>query len=52
MRTFCFEAKGEGFDPVRHFKPGKYLLMTVPRRYFCYGSSMLHVYMVFSNTVT
>ena len=38
------EAKGEDLDPVNMFKtpPARNLLLTVPRRYFCCGSSMLH----------
>ena len=37
--------RGRGLDPVKQVKtpsPSN-LLLTVPRRYFCCGSSMLHV---------
>ena len=37
------EADGEDLDPVKLVKASSNLLLTVPRRYFCYGSSMLLV---------
>ena len=39
------ESKGEDLDPVNMFNdppPPRNLLLTVPRWYFCCGSSMLH----------
>ena len=38
-------AEAEGVVQVRQnmFKSPSNLLLTVPRRYFCYGSSVLHV---------
>ena len=49
MRTKCFEplqkSGGNGLDPVSIFKPRSNLILTVTRRYFCCGSSMLHIAM-------
>ena len=41
MRTKSFEPSGEG----EGLDPSSILLLTVPRRYFFCGSSMLHVAM-------
>ena len=47
MQTSTFlittEAEGEGLDPVNAFKPPSNLFLAVPGRYFCCGSSVLHV---------
>ena len=41
------EGKGEGLDPVKRvlkkISPPSNLLLTIPMRYFCCGSSVLHV---------
>ena len=39
------EVKAEGLDPVQLVYAPSNLLLTIPRRYFCCGSSMLHVVM-------
>ena len=39
------EAKGEDWDPVKLVQAPSNLLLTVLRRYICFGSSMLHVVM-------
>ena len=34
------EGKGEGLGPVKMFKSQSNLFLTIPKRYFCCGSSM------------
>ena len=36
-------SRGQGLDPVKRFQASSNLLLTVPRRYFCCGSSVLHI---------
>ena len=36
-------SRGQGLDPVKHVSSTSNLLLTVPMRYLCCGSSMLHV---------
>ena len=38
-------SRGRGMGPIKHVlaPPPHYLLLAVPRRYFCCGSSMLQV---------
>ena len=45
----CCQSRGQGLDPVKHVWPTPStcnLLLTVPMRYFCCSSSMLHCYML------
>ena len=38
-------SRGRGLGPENMFKPSSNLLLTVPKRYLCCGSSMFYVVM-------